>query len=382
MMTALNDHHGRPLALLAPVLPLVGGAAQFNTALLSALRERGPVTALTWRRLYPPLLHRRRPYDEQTRSARLEAATPVLDWLDPRSWRRALQLVRQSRSRALILPWVHPVTTPQYTYLLASAPRDLTKVVICHNVLPHERLPLAASCARAVLSRADVVVAHSAPMRAELDELGIGATVVDAFHPRFSAHELAALPTAEAIAHERRRQGNPDLSLLAFGAVRPYKGFDLAVRALADLDPSLRVRLTIAGVFWDGGVELQRLVTELGLQDRVELRDGFVSNEDAALLFSAADAAVLPYRSATQSGVVQLAFAYGTPVIATAVGGLPEAVADGVDGLLCPPDDPRALAAAISRLPQLRTTLAAGVQASSYEHSFQRYSELLEEALA
>jgi glycosyltransferase involved in cell wall biosynthesis len=123
-------------------------------------------------------------------------------------------------------------------------------------------------------------------------------------------------------------------------------------------------------------------VDELGLQDRVELRDGFVSNEEAALLFSAADAAVLPYRSATQSGVVQLAFAYGTPVIATAVGGLPEAVSDGVDGLLCPPDDPQALAAAISRLPQLRATLTAGVRASAYEHSFQRYSELLEEALA
>lgn len=372
----------RPLALLAPVLPLVGGAAQFNTALLSALRERGPVTALTWRRLYPPLLHRRKTRDTESHSAHLEPAVPVLDWLDPRSWRRAIELVRSTASRALILPWVHPVITPQYAYLLANAPEDVTRVVICHNVLPHDRVPLSATCVRAVLSRADVIVAHSGPMRDELDQLGVGARIVDAFHPRFSAHDLAELPSADAIARERARQGHHELSLLAFGAVRPYKGFDIAIRALAELDRSVRVRLTIAGVFWDGGAELRRLVSELGLQDRVELRDGFVSNEQAALLFSAADAAVLPYRSATQSGVVQLAFAYGIPVLATAVGGLPEAVADGVDGLLCPPEDPRALAAIIVRLQENRRALAEGVQASSYEHSFQRYSELLEESLA
>jgi glycosyltransferase involved in cell wall biosynthesis len=360
---------------------LVGGAAQFNTALLSALRERGPVTALTWRRLYPPLLHRRGTHDTVSRSARLEPALPVLDWVDPRSWRRAIHLVRESASRALILPWVHPVTTPQYAYLLANAPEDVAKVVICHNVLPHERVPLSRACARSVLGRADVIVAHSAPMRAELDQLGVGARVLDAFHPRFSARDLAELPSPAAIAAERARQGHPDLSLLAFGAVRPYKGFDIAVRALAELDRDLKVRLTIAGVFWDGGTELRRLVTELGLEDRVELRDGFVSNEEAALLFSAADATVLPYRSATQSGVVQLAFAYGVPVLATSVGGLPEAVRDGVDGLLCPPESPSALATAIARLQTGRASLAAGVQASSHQHSFQRYSELLEGAL-
>jgi glycosyltransferase involved in cell wall biosynthesis len=372
----------RPLAFLAPVHPLVGGAAQFNTALLGAMRERGPVTALTWRRLYPPLLHRRKTHDHESRPARVEPAMPVLDWVDPRTWRRALGIVCDSGARALILPWVHPVTTPQYAYMLANAPAELSRVVICHNVLPHERVPLASGCARAVLGRADVVVAHSSEMREQLAQLGVRGRVVEAFHPRFSALDLAALPDRAAIARERARQGDPELSLLAFGAVRPYKGFDIAIRALAAVDRRLRVRLTIAGAFWDGGAELRRLVTELGLQHRVELRDGFVSNHEAALLFSVADAAILPYRSATQSGVVQLAFAYGVPVVATRVGGLPEAVRDGVDGLLCPPEDPDALAAIISQLPRTCRTLAEGVARSSSAHSFERYAELLEEALA
>jgi glycosyltransferase involved in cell wall biosynthesis len=371
-----------PLALLAPVHPLVGGAAQFNTALLGAMRERGPVTALTWRRLYPPLLHRRETHDHASQPRRVEPAVPVLDYVDPRTWRRALDIVRGSGAHALILPWVHPVTTPQYAYILANAPSNVTKVVICHNVLPHEPLPLAAQCARAVLRRADVIVTHSQEMRRELVELGVRAKLVDGFHPRFSALDLSALPTASETAAERARQGHPDLSLLAFGAVRPYKGIDIAIRALAQVDRGIRVRLTVAGVFWDGGAELRQLVSDLGLEDRVELRDGFVSNEQAALLFSAADAAILPYRTATQSGVVQLAFAYGVPVVASAVGGLPEAINDGVDGLLCPPEDPSTLATIISRLPQACRTLADGVARSSREHSFARYAELLEGSLA
>ena len=183
------------------------------------------------------------------------------------------------------------------------------------------------------------------------------------------------------MAAERVRQGNPDLSLLAFGAIRPYKGIDLALEALARVRPDLHVRLTVAGVFWDGGEALRGQIAALGLGERVELRDGFVSNEEAALLFSASDASVLPYRSATQSGVVQLSFAYGVPVIATAVGGLPEAVADGHDGLLCPPEDIAALARAIERMADERARLAEGVRLSGEATSFRRYGELVHGAL-
>src|SRR5439155_4970240 len=96
---------------------------------------------------------------------------------------------------------------------------------------------------------------------------------------------------------------------------------------------------------------------------------------------SAADGVVLPYRSATQSGVAQLAFAYGAPVVATNVGGLPAAIEHGRTGLLCPPDNAFAFARAIERLARDRARLAAGVAASEDEHSFTRYAELLREAL-
>jgi glycosyltransferase involved in cell wall biosynthesis len=142
------------------------------------------------------------------------------------------------------------------------------------------------------------------------------------------------------------------------------------------------VRLTVAGVFWDGGEDLRRRVCALGLEDRVELRSGFQSNEQAALLFCAADASLLPYRTATQSGVVQLSFAYEVPVIATAVGGLAEAVEHGHNGLLCPAGDAGALAAAIERMAVQHAALSDGVRRSGHTQSFTRYGELIHEALA
>ena len=118
-----------------------------------------------------------------------------------------------------------------------------------------------------------------------------------------------------------------------------------------------------------------------GLADRVEIRNRFIPNDEAALLFSAADASLLPYRSASQSGVVQLSFAYGRPVIATRVGGLPAAVEDGVDGILCEPAAAD-VAAAIERMARERASLAAGTRAGTAAVSFRRYGELLDHAVA
>jgi D-inositol-3-phosphate glycosyltransferase len=368
-----------PLCVIGANHPATGGAAPFNAALVGALRELGPVQFLSWSRLYPPLGRKGSGRETARETARREPSEELLDWLNPLSWRAALARARRFEARALVLPWLHPVSAPPYRYLLGNAPRDVARIVICHNVVPHEPVPLGDAVTRSVLRRADVLVTHAPQQRAQLTSLGVdGPRLVESFHPRFDA---PAQPSAEAVAAERARQGHPDLALLAFGAVRPYKGIDLALEALALVDPGLRVRLVVAGVFWDGGRELRAQVERLGLEARVELRDGYVQDDEAALLFAASDASLLPYRAASQSGVVQLSFAHGRPVLATAVGGLPAAVADGVDGLLCAPDA-ASLARGIERMAVEHGRLRDGVRADAPDRSFRRYAELLHEGLA
>ena len=369
--------------VIAAVYPHAAGAAQFNAAMVKAMAERGAVDLISWRRLYPSPFYRGQSTDTASRPHSPPEAAFLLDWHDPRTWREALRRVAEFEPEALVLPWLHPVMTPPYRYLLSRAPRRTARVVICHNVIPHEPMRGLVWLTRAALRHADLLVTHAPHQRGELAALGLASTaLLEAFHPRFRASDLAPEPSEAERAAERSRQGNPDLLLLTFGSVRPYKGVDLALDALALVDPRLDVRLIVAGRFWGCAGALRARAERLGLDGRVELRDGFVSNEEAALLFSIADASLLPYRSASQSGVVQLSFAYGRPVIATEVGGIPAAVENGRDGILCEPSDPAALARAIERMARERAALAAGVRADAAEHSFRRYCELLDGALA
>jgi len=130
-----------------------------------------------------------------------------------------------------------------------------------------------------------------------------------------------------------------------------------------ELRAQAKVRLVVAGEFWQRVDAFRAQADRLGLGDAVTLRDGYVQNEEVAPLFASADAVVLPYRAATSSGVLTLAIEHGVPMIVTDVGGLPEVVVDGEAGLVVPPGDARALAAAVVRLCRergLATRLRAG----------------------
>lgn len=368
--------------VIGAVYPLASGVAQFNGAMVRGMSPTAPVDVISWRRMYPPLLHRGQERDPSGPGARLPTASFMLDWHDPRTWRRAVQRVEGFEADAMILPWLHPVMAPPYRYFLRHVPKGTARVVICHNVVPHEPLPGVRHLTRSTLRHTDLIVTHAPHQRSELAELGLGSVpVLEAFHPRFDASEFAEAPSDDAVAAEGARHGNPELLLLTFGAIRPYKGVDIALEAIALVDADLDLRLVVAGRSWgNGAAELREMVRTRGLGDRVEIRDRFIPNDEAALLFGSAHAALLPYRSASQSGVVQLSFAYGCPVIATRVGGLPTAVNDGVDGLLCEPDPPD-VAAAIERMAREHETLAAGVRAGSDSVSFRRYGELVDEAV-
>ena len=196
--------------------------------------------------------------DERSQPPHVEPADFVLDWGDPRTWRLAVDRAVAFGADALVLPWLHPVMAPPYAWLLRASRGRFRRIVICHNVLPHERVPFAAPLTRGVLRGADTIVTHAPAQRGELEGLGLKASIVEAFHPLFVPGELASAPTPEAIAAERARSGNPELLLLLYGAVRPYKGVDLALEALARVDPRIDVRLVVAGRFWTPREELER----------------------------------------------------------------------------------------------------------------------------
>lgn len=150
---------------------------------------------------------------------------------------------------------------------------------------------------------------------------------------------------------------------LFFGRMEAYKGLDTLLDAIDLVPEALGARFVLAG----RGPELERHRERIAAQPRIELVDRFLPPLEAIRQFQRARVVLVPYRDATQSGVVSAAFGNGKPVIATRVGGLADAVADGTSGIVVPPDDPVALAGAIRAMADAPTCdrLAAGARAAA-----------------
>ena len=134
--------------------------------------------------------------------------------------------------------------------------------------------------------------------------------------------------------------------LLFFGLIRPYKGLGYLIEAMPQVLKSLDCSLLVAGEFYDDKSKYTKLIDAHQLGPHVRLEDKYISNEEVAVYFAAADVVVLPYVEASQSGIVPIAYSFNTPVISTRVGGLPEAVIDGQTGFLVDPGSPERLAEA------------------------------------
>ncbi|MBO5963320.1 MAG: glycosyltransferase, partial [Bacteroidales bacterium] len=129
------------------------------------------------------------------------------------------------------------------------------------------------------------------------------------------------------------------VNLLFFGLVREYKGLDLLFEALSDERlKSLPINLVVAGEFYDSYSKYEEMVKKLGLENIVIMENKFIENNDVAKYFCACDLVVLPYKTATQSGVTQIAYHFSKPMLVTNVGGLPEIVSDGKSGYVCEPN--------------------------------------------
>ncbi|MEK7670199.1 MAG: glycosyltransferase, partial [Bacteroidota bacterium] len=133
------------------------------------------------------------------------------------------------------------------------------------------------------------------------------------------------------------------------GFVRKYKGLHTLLDAMPRILEKIKMRLLVVGEFYGDEGVYRKQVSELGLEQNVSVYSEYVPNEDVGMYFSACDIVVLPYVSATQSGIVQIAYQFDKPVIATDVGGLAEVVLDKKTGFIVPPENPIALADAVVR---------------------------------
>lgn len=323
------------IAFVGPVPPLRGGIAQHGGKLIEALQDLGhDVSVLSWASQYPSFLY---PGEEQRDggTATVPGASYELRWWAPLTWWRAGRAARAAD--LVVVPWIMPFQALALRTIASSA-RPTPTVAIVHNPVPHEHQPLTGPLTRFAFRAFQGAVVHGHANRDLLHELVPDLPVRVALHPPNLEMRASAPPPRDP------------LKLLFFGFIRPYKGIEVLLDAVRGMEGLHEVRLTIAGDIWG---DAERWLTEIdrrGLRDKIDLRGGYVPDEEVGALFAEHHVIVAPYRSATQSGVIPLAYAASRPVVATRVGGLTDQVEDGVTGALCAPGDPDSLRRAIMRV--------------------------------
>ncbi len=327
--------------------PMRGGIAQFNALLCRELAREHEVSFFSFKRQYPSRLFPGKTQIETGEDPAPVGARAIVDSIDPVNWHQAAGKIARDAPDALLFKYWMPFFAPCFGTIArkVKARTGCAVVLICDNIVPHERRPLDSALTRYMLDASDAFIVMSNVVLADLHRFRPGARAELVHHPLYT-HFGEPMDRVEA----RRLIGwkGDDRVLLFFGFIRKYKGLDTLLRAMPQIHASTGARLVVLGEFYEDRAPYDRIVAEMGLSEIVTMTGDYVPNESVGKHFSASDLVVLPYRSATQSGIVQVAYQLELPVICTRVGGLEEMVHDGETGLLVPSEDEAALAAAVA----------------------------------
>ncbi|MEI6652432.1 MAG: glycosyltransferase family 4 protein [Chlorobiaceae bacterium] len=356
------------IAFISPFFPLKGGIARFSGLLADAFREqRGDdVVPLAFRALFPNFITKgaEAPLPEKVR----------LVLFNPFSWLETVRCIRSLKPDIVLVAYWTGLLAP-----LCFVVRRFTgikMVVLLHNLSSHESFFIEPLMQRLLAASADGVLTLSGAVSQEVKAAMPKIPLLKLFHPVYEPEG------SQPLVVDARKALNLDIHspvLLFFGYVRHYKGLDVMLRAMPAIlrrEPALR--LVVAGHFYEDVSLYRQLVDQLGLAGNVDLYPGYVSAERSALYFASADAVVLPYRSATQSGVVQLAYGYGLPVIVTPEGALPEMVRPGETGWVARDSSFEGFAEAVlqfldnrERLPLMRPA----IEVFRHEYSWEAFAD-------
>ncbi|MCB5229192.1 MAG: glycosyltransferase [Candidatus Cloacimonetes bacterium] len=332
------------IAILGPAPPYKGGISQFALSLAETfLKDGHTVKLFGFEKQYPRLI-----FPGKTQTAEFEV-DPQLEIINshipylPWTWVKAVKAIKEYAPDILIISYFLPFFAPSYIHICKKLPQ-LRKIALVHNLLPHERIPGAKTFARLLLTQCQMSVCLSQTVFDELKSKmpnHIARKARLGFHPIYDKY----------LDYKSEGTKREPFTMLFFGLIKRYKGLDILLKAVAIAKAELpQLKLLIAGEVYGADEEYLNLIQELDIEGNVEPHLQFVPDTDVAVFFQRASLCVLPYRDATQSGIIALAYAFGLPVLASRLPGMAQYIDENRSGLMVdanPEPNPEALAAAI-----------------------------------
>jgi glycosyltransferase involved in cell wall biosynthesis len=371
------------IILLGPAYPYRGGLATFDERLAVQLRSEGHrVEIYTFTLQYPSFLFPgKTQYCTEPQTNDLTIYRRV-NSINPFNWIAVGRELSRLRPDLLITRFWLPFMSPCLGTIARLVRRNgHTKIVaLIDNLIPHEKRIGDKPLTRYFTSSMDGFVAMSESVLDDVNQFDKVKPRLFCRHPIYDHY--GALEPREAAC--RTLGLDPQYRyLLFFGFIRDYKGLDWLLQAFADArlrDKNLR--LLVAGEFYNNEQQYRDLEAQLGISDEIVWRTEFIPDSQVRLYFSAADLIVQPYKTATQSGVTQVAYHFEKPMLVTRVGGLPEIVPDGRVGYAVEPN-PTAIADALVDFVTVdhSATFAAGIRQEKAKYAWSNMSRAVLEVL-
>lgn len=363
------------IVFLSTFYPYRGGIAQFNALIYREMEKTNEVEAITFSRQYPDLLF---PGKTQMVSEKDDAdAIPAKRWLDtvnPFTYLLTARKIKKSSPDLILTKYWMTFFAPSLGFVLGKQAKKTIRISILDNVIPHEKRFFDTAFNKYFLKRNDGFVVMSEKVRDDLLSVKPDAKYVLIPHPIYNqfgpklekseARKLLNVPSDKKV-------------LLFFGIIRDYKGLDYLIEAMSLLDETYH--LIVAGEVYGSFEKYDQLIAKYNLQNRISVFSQYIDDAEVKNYFSAADVCVLPYKSATQSGITNISYHFEVPIIATNVGGLAETIEHGKTGLITETVSPKGIADQITTYYQAKQVLlfAENIRKHNHENSWQAFTEKL-----
>lgn len=373
----MKKNNKKRIVMIGPVYPFKGGISHYTGAMAKNLAKDFEVFTVSYKMQYPKILFKSEQRDFDNDTFKVHDTKYLVNTANPFNWINSARKIKKLKPDYIIMQWWHPYFSPCYTGL-SMLTRKIPKIFVCHNVFPHERFPLDRFLTRTVLSKGKAYITHSAMDAEDLKEIVAVPNYETTVLPVHNSFKMKNLTKPQA-----RLAANVDEDkkiLLFFGFVRDYKGLRHIINAMPEIVKyDSNIRLMIVGEFRSDKEHYLEQIKNLGVGDNIDIVDGYIPDSGIEKYFAASDLIVLPYESATQSGIVQIAYGFEKPVIATNVGGLPEVIADGKTGYIVEPKNPKALAEAVIRFfdENKSEEFTENVRKEAYRYSWDRMNEVV-----
>jgi glycosyltransferase involved in cell wall biosynthesis len=334
------------IAFLSTFYPYRGGIAQFNGALYRALEKENEVKAFNFSLQYPKALFPgKTQYVDENDEVEKIPSERVLNAMNPATFLTTVKKIKAFQPDVLIIGYWMPYMAPSLGYVAGKMQKYCKVISIVHNAVPHEKGIMDKSLSNYFFKRNKDCIALSEAVQKDIAETYPKVNVKVLHHPTYN--HFGELVKREA-ALDFLKLDSKVTYLLFFGLVRDYKGLDLLLKTMPLIQDN--IHLVVAGEVYGEFEKYQEIIDNNHLGGRIQLHLKYIPDSEVKYYFSIAKAVVLPYKSATQSGIIAVAKHFHIPVVTTDVGGLREFIKHPTDGFVVQNNTPEEIAKGIDNV--------------------------------